>query len=354
MKFAIGMGRNERIDEIAEMARLAEEQGSSYATFCDAPLLARDVHVMATVAALNTNNHDSSLINDLYRACADVGFLYVRNHGVPLTLVESLRHSARAFFSAPIAEKMKVVLSPRIRGYYPENRSYSAEHLIEDEDRAGTSHKEGFWVGHERPLSSEALLHGPNQWPVNHPELKQSMLKYFDAVENLADVLLRGFALSLGLDEQCFDSLFERPMTSLLINHYPPQENPTAYNDIGLVPHADAGGFTILWQDDNGGLEIQNKNDEWVGAPPIDGTFVINIGNVMQTWTNGRFSSTPHRVIDRSNRDRYSVPLFANPSYDIEVRPLIDVDCNHSTAFNYGTYQRDVWRQTFPIAEVPN
>ena len=124
--------------------------------------------------------------------------------------------------------------------------------------------------------------------------------------------------------------------------------------NIGLVPHADAGSFTILWQNDSGGLEIQNKSGEWVGAPPIDETFVINIGNVLQTWTNGRFSSTPHRVINRSNRDRYSVPLFVNPSYDIEVRPLVDVDRNHSTAFNYGTYQRDVWRQTFPIAEVPN
>ena len=302
------------------------------------------------IGPLVEGNHDTSLINDLYRACADVGFLSVCNHGVPLALVESLRHSVEAFFSAPMAEKMKVVIDPRIRGYNPANRSYSAGHLIEGEDRAGMSHKEGFWVGHERPLSSDALLHGPNQWPVGHPELKASMLKYFDVVEGLAGALLRGFALSLGLNEQCFDSLFEKPMTSLLINHYPPQENPTAANDIGLVPHADAGGFTILWQDDSGGLEIQNKNGEWVGAPPVDETFVINIGNVMQMWTNGRFSSTPHRV----NCDRYSIPLFVNPSYDVDVRPLVDIERNHSAAFNYGAYQRDVWRQTFPIAEIPN
>ena len=115
----------------------------------------------------------------------------------------------------------------------------------------------------------------------------------------------------------------------------------------------DAGGFTILWQDNCDGLEIQNKSGEWVSAPPIDGTFVINIGNVMQMWTNGRFSSTPHRVVNRSKRDRYSIPLFVNPSYDVEVSPLVDLDCDQPAPFNYGTYQRDVWRQTFPIAAIP-
>ena len=250
--------------------------------------------------------------------------------------------------------KMKIVIDTRIRGYYPPNRSYSAGNLIEGEDRAGTSHKEGFWIGHERPVCNDALLHGPNQWPVDYSDLRQSMMKYFHAVEELAGVLLRGFALALKLDEQCFDSLFLKPMTSLLLNHYPPQDNTTTHNDIGLVPHADAGGFTILWQDDSGGLEIQNKKGEWVVAPPMEGTFVINIGNVMQTWTNGRFSSTPHRVINRSNRDRYSIPLFVNPSYDVTVKPLVDIDRKHSGAFNYGAYQRDVWRQTFPIAEIPS
>ena len=290
----------------------------------------------------------------MYSACADVGFFYIRNHGVPLALVESLTRAAQDFFSSPLSEKMQVVIDPRIRGYYPANRSDSAGHLIEGEDRAGTSHKEGFWVGHARPLNHEALLHGPNQWPTGHPKLKQSMLEYFNAVEQLADVLLRGFALSLELNEQDFAPLFEKSMTSLLINHYPPQDNPTADNNIGLVPHSDAGGFTILWQDDSGGLEIQNKNGEWVQAPPIDGTFVINLGNVMQTWTNGRFSSTPHRVINRSNGDRISIPLFVNPGYASDIKPLVDNDDDQSPGFNYGAYQRDVWRQTFPIANIPN
>ena len=107
-----------------------------------------------------------------------------------------------------------------------------------------------------------------NQWPPGCPESKRSMLAYFSAVESLAEILLRGSALALGLNERIFASLFKTPMTSLLINHYAAQDNPIADNEIGLVPHADAGAFTILCQDDSGGLEIENKCGEWVGAPP--------------------------------------------------------------------------------------
>lgn len=306
------------------------------------------------VGSLVAGRYEQTLINALDRACSDVGFFYVCNHGVDHSLVEAVYRDAQTFFCAPMNEKMEVVIDTRIRGYYPANRSYSAEHLIEGENRAGISHKEGFWIAHERPRSDHALLHGPNQWPASHSALKQSMMAYFAAVETFANQLLRGFALALGLESSQLDSLFQTPMTSLLINHYPPQANPTADNDIGLVPHADAGGFTILWQDDNGGLEIQNKNGEWVGAPPIENTFVINIGNVMQMWTNGRFSSTPHRVINRGRRDRYSIPLFVNPSYDTDVKPLIDLEHGNTSSFIYGPYQRDVWRQTFPIANIPD
>ena len=247
-----------------------------------------------------------------------------------------------------MAKKMKIAIDPRIQGYLPLGyRSY------EGEERTGISHQEGFWIGHDRPLSNDALLDGPNQWPDGQPELKRAMLQYFDAIESLAGVLMRGFALALGLDEHHLSALFTKPLTRLKVNHYPPQNTPTAENDIGVVPHSDSGGFTILWQDNCGGLEIQNKNGEWVGAPPLEETFVINLGNIMQIWSNGRFSSTPHRVINRSNRDRYSIPLFVNPSADVGIRSLIDFDRNHSTTFNYGIYQRDLWRQTFPVAKIP-
>ena len=284
----------------------------------------------------------------LGKACADIGFLYVRNHGVPRDLVARMAAQAELFFAQPMDHKMRIVLDQRMRGYLPLNyRSY------EGEARAGTSHQEGFWIGHERKLSADDPLQGPNQWPDGLPDLKPTMLAYFAAVEELSRVLQRGFALALGLVPDFFRALFSAPNSRLKLNHYPPQDAPEAENDIGVVPHADSGGFTILWQDDNGGLEVQSKSGEWVGAPPIDDTFVINLGNVMQIWTNGRFSSTPHRVINRFGRDRYSVPLFVNPDSDASIAPLIGPATPDVTPFRYGDYQRDEWRRIFPVAKIP-
>ena len=120
---------------------------------------------------------------NIYRACADVGFFYVRNHGISMAMVESVKSAAEGFFAEPMAEKMKVVLDQRIRGFYSHNRVSSVGHLIKGEDRSGLNYKEGFWVGHERPLSGSAPLHGPNQWPEGHQDLNRSMLAYFDAAE---------------------------------------------------------------------------------------------------------------------------------------------------------------------------
>jgi isopenicillin N synthase-like dioxygenase len=284
----------------------------------------------------------------LARACSDIGFIYVRNHGVPRDIVARMAVQAKLFFARPMDRKMEIVLDQRMRGYLPLNyRSY------EGEARAGTSHQEGFWIGHERPLSAADPLVGPNQWPEGLPELKPTMLEYRAAVEDLSRMLQRGFALALGLAPDFFKALFSAPNSRLKLNHYPPQDAPQADNDIGVVPHSDSGGFTILWQDDNGGLEVQSKSGEWVGAPPIDDTFVINLGNVMQIWTNGRFSSTPHRVINRFGRDRYSVPLFVNPDSGIGIEPLIGPPTPDFLPFRYGDYQRDEWRRIFPVAKIP-
>jgi len=284
----------------------------------------------------------------LDQACSEVGFLYVSNHGIKRELVAALAAEARRFFAQPMAEKMEIVLDQRLRGYLPlKYRSY------EGETRAGTSHQEGFWIGHERSVDPALPLQGPNQWPEGVPGLKPAMLAYFVAIEELARVLQRGFALALGLAPDFFAPLFHVPNSRLKLNHYPPQDAPEADNDIGVVPHADSGGFTILWQDDNGGLEVQSKSGEWVGAPPLADTFVINLGKIMQIWTNGRFSATPHRVINRGGCDRYSIPLFVNPDSSAMIEPLLPGETSDFAPFRYGTYQRDEWRRIFPIAKIP-
>ena len=137
----------------------------------------------------------------------------------------------------------------------------------------------------------------------------------------------------------------------LKINHYPPQHNPTTVSNIGVVPHSDEGGFTILWQDSTGGLEVESKGGEWVVAPPIEETFVINLGDAMQIWTNGEFSSTPHRVINRSGVDRYSIPFFVSPRWDVPVKPLLgSVTTPGSFEETFEQYQSKHHRRIFPVA----
>ena len=287
-------------------------------------------------------------VSNLASACTDVGFFYIKNHGVDPALIDRLIEQAKLFFDQPMEDKTRIIIDRCIRGYLPlYYRSY------ESEERAGTSHQEGFWIGHETPLDADRPLDGANQWPAYPDQLQSIMLEYFATIEALSHVLQRGFALALGLESDYFSPLFERPTSRLKLNHYPPQLNPQSENNIGVVPHSDSGAFTILWQDQHGGLEIQSKNGDWVGAPPIDDTFVVNIGNIMQRWSNGRFSSTPHRVINRYSNDRYSIPLFVNPDHETIIEPLVDQSAVLFEPFNYGDYQLDLWRTTFPIANIP-
>ena len=113
-------------------------------------------------------------------------------------------------------------------------------------------------------------------------------------------------------------------MSVLKLNHYPPQEIMDETEIIGVGGHCDGGSFTILWQDSLGGLEVRNKSGDWVGVPPIANTFVINIANLLQRWTNGRFSSTEHRVINRYGKDRYSIAFFVYPSHSTVIEPVVD------------------------------
>jgi isopenicillin N synthase-like dioxygenase len=261
---------------------------------------------------------EARTVDAIARACQDVGFMYVRNHGAPTAALDRLIEQAKLFFALPKEEKTSVAVesSPQFRGYLP--LEYTG-----NEGEKGKNLQEGFMIMHERPLDSFPM-HGPNQWPRALPTLRPAMWDYFTTMENLAAPLLHGLALALGLKRDFFDGCHRRPMSVLKLNHYPPQQIMDETEIIGVGGHCDGGSFTILWQDSLGGLEVRNKSGDWVGVPPIDGTFVINIANLLQRWTNGRFSSTEHRVINRYGKDRYSIAFFVYPASDTVVRPVVD------------------------------
>ncbi len=296
---------------------------------------------------LATGKADPATIEALRAACRDVGFVYIKNHGVDRGLIDDVLAASREFFARPIDEKKAVQVDERMRGYLPlRYRSY------EGEDNAAQSNQEGYWMGPDRPLNPQNRLDGPNVWPENGEALRNAMEAYHEAANVLADVLARAFSLALGQEADFLPNLLN-PVTQLLkVNHYPPQDNPTAVSDIGVVPHSDEGSFTILWQDENGGLEIESKSGEWVEAPAIPGTYVVNIGNMLQIWSNGEFSSTPHRVINRSGTDRYSIPLFSYARSDAPIKPILNGAVDDPNADSCELYQLKAWRRIFPIANI--
>lgn len=149
--------------------------------------------------------------------------------------------AAREFFARPMAEKKQVILSDRIRGYLPLRYCSS-----EGEANEAVSNQEGFWIGKDRPINPDNRLADPNLWPENGEALKQSMESYCSAATGLSQLLQRALALALGQPAEFFQDLFQRQSSLLKINHYPPQDNPQTISNIGVVPHSDEIGFTIL------------------------------------------------------------------------------------------------------------
>jgi isopenicillin N synthase-like dioxygenase len=163
-------------------------------------------------------------------------------------------------------------------------------------------------------------------------------------------------ALSLGMPARSLDHHFERPTTFLRLLHYPPQPVNEA-EQLGSAPHTDYGIITLLAQDDAGGLQVRPRGGDWIEAPPIPNTYVLNVADMLARWTNNRFVSTPHRVINRSGLDRYSLPYFFDPSMDamIECLPTC-TDADHPPAYGpvrYGDYLMERLNKNYDYRKEP-
>ena len=251
-------------------------------------------------------------------ACEGTGFFYLAGHGVPQTEIDAVFAASRRFFALPLAERMKVRLQvgPN-RGYQPlGSRIYA--------DKADAPDlNESFKYQRELPdddsdVVSGNRVHARNLWPEALPGWRATLVGYYDQMERLTDAMLRAFALALSLPEDWFLGFYRKPLTQINMIHYPPHPPHTPGRQFGLRPHADTTAFTILAQGDIGGLQVE-QGEDWIDVPPIAGTFVINIGDMMARWTNDRFASTPHRVINRSGKERFSIAFFAIPDFDAVV-----------------------------------
>lgn len=255
----------------------------------------------------------------LGQACREHGFFYVVGHGVSRDLQRRLEDASRGFFAMDTPSKLEVRMElggPAWRGYFQ----------VGDELTSGRPDvKEGLYFGAELddddPRVRAGLpLHGPNLFPAGIPGFRDVVLDYMSALTGLGHALMRGVALSLGLEPGLFRDRYMRDPTTLFrIFHYPPVE-PGA-EAWGVGEHTDYGVLTILKQDDVGGLQVKSGG-EWIDAPPVEDSFVCNIGDMLDRMTRGLYRSTPHRVRNVSGRDRYSFPFFFDPSWDARIEPL--------------------------------
>lgn len=260
---------------------------------------------------------------DIAQACESIGFLYLKNHGVPEEKISSAFEAARFFFNLPSEIRMqdRLLCSPtQTRGYMP----LRARHYP---GTGAPDLMEAFKVQQELPPDDPDILAGDrihqlNRWPEGYPEFRATVLDYFDEMTRLSHELLRAFALALGLEETYFHRFYRKPLTQLSLIHYPPQPPASPDDEYGVRPHADATSFTILAQDSVGGLEVKSPTGGWIQAHPIPGTYVINIGDMMARWTNDRFASTQHRVYNRAGKERYSLPFFGIPDFEATVECL--------------------------------
>ncbi len=275
-----------------------------------APMLGTDPAAKAGVAAA------------LREAATQVGFFYIKNHGVPERVIRALFEAGPAFFALPLEEKMKthVKLSTNNSGYTPmleENVNPAAK---------GDFH-EAYDMAAELDADDPALisgqgLYGVNIWPENMPEFRQAMLDYHFAVLDLGRKLFGAFALALGQEEDFFAPFVTKPTRAQRIVYYPSQEGAIDEEMIGIGAHSDYECFTILAQHEVPALQVLNTAGEWISAPPIPGTFVVNIGDMMARWSNDLFASTVHRAINTTGRARYSIPFFLGIKYDTVIDAL--------------------------------
>ena len=245
------------------------------------------------------------------------GFLYVVGHPIPVEQIEAVREMSRRFFALPEAEKGRLLINRNFRGYLPFAGSTIVTSSVEQVTKPNQSESLFFMqeVAEDDPRAvAGEPLQGPNQWPEDDilPGFRETVEGYIEAMTVLGRRMAGAISISLGLPARSLDRFFEDPTLFLRLLHYPPQ--PPEEGLFGSAPHTDYGFITLLAQDDVGGLEVRNKDGEWIAAPPIPGSFVMNVGDILARWSNDVFVSTPHRVINRSGRERYSQPFFFDPS----------------------------------------
>lgn len=272
----------------------------------------------------------NEVVQSIHDACTTSGFFYIKNHNVPEELQDQLSLLARTFFNLPLSEKKSIDMNGGGKAW----RGFFA---VGEEVTSGIpDQKEGIYFGTELGVEDPRPLHGKNLW-IEGPlgvQMKKAVLEYMSHMKQLGQLLMRTITCRFELDHEeknTFLGQFENPTELFRIFNYPPHNTIYPANSFGVGEHTDYGYLTILKQDTSGGLQVKSLHNtsEWIDAPPVSNTFVINLGDALEHATDGIYRATPHRVLQRTHatEDRLSMPYFFDPSFDAEMqnfRILVD------------------------------
>ena len=279
-------------------------------------------------------------------ACKNFGFFYIKNHNIPKSHIDTLIPAIQNFFNLPLEDKIKIHIknSKIFRGYTPLGEEFT--------DNSYDWHEcVDFGLETKKNDSNYRKLLGPNQWPQGQDNFRKVLEMHWDLMIKLGKKITQGLAISLDLSKDYFLPFMDKSHSYMRVSHYPPYNNSNKKNiGEGIGSHIDYGFLTILTQDNIGGLQIKNHNDEWLNAPNIPGTLLINIGHMIQRWSNNYYKATVHRV-DLPKNNRYSIPFFFEPNFDTVVSPLkkfCDKDNRpHYKPLHFGDYLIDTFKNSY-------
>lgn len=279
-----------------------------------------------------TSEEKEILASEVDRICRSTGFLAVINHGVPQDVIDSAWSKAQAFFDLPAEEKQRS-MGPKGHPYGyigPELESLAKSMSVDSPPDLKESFNGGPLLKPKGTTDPQALAfcYADTIWPAAPEGFVDSWKTYYAAMEDLGGRIMRVFAVALGLDEDYFESFHSEPISALRALNYPEQHVPPKPGQIRAGAHSDYGTLTILLpQAGSRGLEIIAPDGEWTPVPPIPGAYVINIGDLMSRWTNDRWVSTVHRVINPPREEggmdrRQSMAFFFQPNWDADIKVL--------------------------------
>ncbi len=266
------------------------------------------------------------------RACREIGFFMVVGHGVDARLISELHRAALAFFDLPLEDRLAVAMpEPGYPyGYSPVQAEALNRSLGSD---APPDLKETFNVGPidppPRPLGEmddpdERAVYAPNLWPSALPGLRSTIEDYYRAMASLSATLMEAFAVALGLPDDAFAGYIDRHGSAVRLAHYPDLGVEPSAGSLRAGAHTDYGTLTVLWTDGAPGLQVEAVDGRWIDVEPVDGGLIVNLGDLMQRWTNDRWRSTMHRVVPLGSGRRLSIPFFHNANWDARIECIVD------------------------------